>query len=71
MNCAEKLLEPTIFKFHVKTTNDKLAKLFTKYFGHMPKMAAMPIYSKKPFQSLLPKKQKANDLVTWYVALGM
>ena len=23
---------------------DKLAKIFTKYFGHMTKMATMPIY---------------------------
>ena len=57
-------------KFHVKTSYNKLAKVYTKYFGHMTKMAAMPIYGKKLFKSLLFKNHKANDLWTWYVALG-
>ena len=34
-------------KFHVKTPYDKLAKIYLKYFGHMTKMAATPIYGKK------------------------
>ena len=33
-------------KFHVKTPYDKLAKIYTKYFGHMTKMTATPIYGK-------------------------
>ena len=33
--------------------------------GHMTKMAATPIYRRKSL------KMKANDLVTYYVALGM
>ena len=37
---------PIALKFHVKTPYDKLAKIFTKYFGHMTKMAATPIYGK-------------------------
>ena len=37
---------PIELKFHVKTPYDKLAKIFTKYFGHMTKMAATPIYGK-------------------------
>ena len=37
----------------------------------MKKMAAMPIYGKKPFKNLLLENQKADDLGTWYVALGM
>ena len=37
---------PIELKFHVKTPYDKSAKIYTKYFGHMTKMAAMPIYSK-------------------------
>ena len=28
------------------TPYDKLAKIYTKYYGHMTKMAAMPIYGK-------------------------
>ena len=37
---------PIELKFHVKTPYDKLAKIYTKHFGHMTKMAAMPIYGK-------------------------
>ena len=33
-------------KFHVKTPYDKLAKAYAKYFGHMTKMTATPIYGK-------------------------
>ena len=61
---------PIELKFHVKTPYDKLANMYTKYFGHMTKTAAMPIYGTKPFKNLL-QNQKAADLETWYVALGM
>ena len=37
---------PIELKVHAKTFYDKLAKIYTKYFGHMIKMAATPIYSK-------------------------
>ena len=62
---------PIELKFHVKTPYDKSAKIYSKYFGHMTKMAAMPIYGKKPFKNLLLQNQKASDLETWYVVLGM
>ena len=62
---------PIEFKFHMKTPYDKLAKIFTKYDGHMTKMAATAIYGKKTFKNLLLQKQKASDLETWYVASGM
>ena len=39
---------PIELKFHVKTSYDKLAKIYAKYFGHMTKMAATPIYGKNP-----------------------
>ena len=38
---------PIELKFHVKTPYDKLAKIYIKYFGHITKMAATPIYGKK------------------------
>ena len=38
--------------------------------GHMTKMAATPIYGKNPLKNLL-QIQKADDLRTWYVSLGM
>ena len=37
--------------------------------GHMTKMAAMPIYGKNLKKNLL-RNQKADDLETWYAALG-
>ena len=37
---------PIELKFHVTFPYDKSAKIFTKYFGHMTKMAATPIYVK-------------------------
>ena len=37
----------------------------------MTKMAAMPIYGKKPFKNLHLQNQKADDLGTWYEASGM
>ena len=61
---------PIELKFHVKTPYDKLAKIYAKYFGHMTKMAATPIYGKKHYKILL-QNQKAEDLGTWYVALGL
>ena len=39
-----KINGPIELKFHVKTPYDKSAKLFTKYVGHMTKMATTPIY---------------------------
>ena len=33
-------------KFHMKTHYHKLAKIYTKYFGHMTKMATMLIHGK-------------------------
>ena len=36
----------------------------------MNKMAATPIYGKKPFKNLLHQNQKAADLGTWYVAFS-
>ena len=37
---------PIKLKFHVKTPYDKLPKIYTKYYGHMTKMAATAIYGK-------------------------
>ena len=61
---------PNELKFHMKTPCDRLAKLGTKYYGHVTKMTAMPIYGKNPLKHLL-QKQKASDPRSWYIALGM
>ena len=60
---------PIDLKFHVQTPYDKLAKIYT--IGHITKMAATPIYGKKPCKNL--QNQKACDFGTWYtyVALGV
>ena len=41
---------PIELKFHVKTPHDKIAKMLAKYFCHITKMAAMPIYGKNPLK---------------------
>ena len=35
-------------KFYMKTPYNKLAKIYANCYGHMTKMADMPIYSKNP-----------------------
>ena len=37
--------------------------------GHITKMVAMPMYG-KTFTNLLLQNQRADDLETWYQALG-
>ena len=41
-------MRPIKLKFHMKTPFDNVAKMYTNRFGHMPKMADMPIYDKTP-----------------------
>ena len=48
---------PIELKFHVKTPYDKLAKIFTKYFGHMTKMAATAIYGKNLLNFFSPEPE--------------
>ena len=62
---------PIKLKFHVKTPYDKSAKIYTRKFGHMTKMASTPIYGKNLLKIFFSRTKKASDLETWYVALGM
>ena len=39
---------PIELKFHMKTPYNKLAKIYANFYGHMTKMADMPIYGKNP-----------------------
>ena len=55
----------------MKTPQDKLAKIYTNCSGHMTKMANTPIYGKNPLKNLFLLNQKADDLGTSYIALGM
>ena len=66
--------------FSSETTGPIEAKIHTKppwiggtkvcSNGHMTKMATMPIYGKN-LKKLLLWNQKADDLETWYAALGV
>ena len=43
---SSQTIGPIERKFHMKTPYDKSAKIYKKYFGHMTKMAATPIYGR-------------------------
>ena len=58
---------PIEIKFHMTTPYDWLAKIDTNCYGHMTKMATMPIYGKNSLNILW--NQKAIGFGTWYVAL--
>ena len=53
---------PIELKYHVKTPYDKLAKIYTKHFGHMTKMAATPIYGKKPLKIFFSRTRRLMTL---------
>ena len=52
----------------MKSPWDGGTKVYSNGPVHMTKMAAMPIYGKN-LKNLL-RNQKADDLETWYAALG-
>ena len=54
----------------METHKDVGTKVCSNSPGQMTKMAAMSIYGKNPLKNFL-QKQKADDLGTSYVALGM
>ena len=49
---------PIELKFHVKTPNAKVTKIYTKYFCHMTKVAATPIYGKNPLKIFFSRTRK-------------
>ena len=55
----------------MKTTYNKLVKIYTNCTGYLTKMADMPLFGKKPFKNLLLQNQKADDLGIWYVTFLM
>ena len=44
-------------------------KIYKYDVGHMTKMAATPMYGKKPFKNLLLRNQWTDFHETWYVTL--
>ena len=55
-------IDPIELKFYVKTPYDKLAKIYTKYFGHMTKMATTPIYGKKHLKIFFSRTRRLMTL---------
>ena len=55
----------------METPQDGGTKVCSNGLGNMTVMAATPIYDRNPLKNLLLQNEKANDLGTWYVALGM
>ena len=53
---------PIKLKFHVKTPYVKSAKIYTKYFGHMTKMAATPIYGKNLLKIFFSRNRRPVTL---------
>ena len=58
---------PIIAKFYVQPPWVGGTISCSRHLGHMTKMAATPIYGKKPFKNLLQNRQ-ADFHETWYVA---
>ena len=56
---------PMKLKLHMKTPYDAGTKVCSIGPGHMTKMTTTPM------KNLLLQNQKADDLGTWYVALGV
>ena len=61
---------PIEAKFHVEPSWIEGMKGCTNDIGHMNNMAAMSIYGKNLKKNLLLWNQKADDLESWYAALG-
>ena len=62
--------EPIEAKFHNAASLGWRNKSLLNGPGHMTKMAAMPISGKILKKNLLLQNPKADDLETWYAALG-
>ena len=56
-------------KFHMEPPRDRGTKVCSNGPRHMINMAAMPIYGKS-LKNLFTWNQKADDLESWFAALG-
>ena len=61
---------PIKAKFYVEPPWEGGTKVYINGPGHMTKMAATPIYGKKPFKNLLLQNWRADFYETWYEASG-
>ena len=46
----------------MKTPYAKLAKIYSKYFGHMTKMTTTPIYGKNPLKIFISRTRRPMTL---------
>ena len=60
---------PIKAKFYVEPSWVGGTIFCSRHLGYMTKMAATPIYDKKPFKIFL-QNQQADFHETWYIALG-
>ena len=54
----------------MKTSYNKLAKIYTNCFGHITEMADMPIYSKNPLKIFFSRTSRLIDILIRYVHFG-
>ena len=53
---------PIELKFHMETPYVRLAKMYANCFGHMTKMATMPIYCKTPLKIFFSRTRRLMTL---------
>ena len=54
--------DPNELKLHMKTPYDTYSKRSTKYYGHMTKMTAMPVYGKSPLKIFFSRNRRPLTL---------
>ena len=55
----------------MKTTYDKLAKIYTTFFGHIAKMAATPIYGKNPLKVFFSRTRRPMTFGLGVCSIGV
>ena len=61
---------PFELKFHMKTPYDRLAKIYTKCTGHIPKMASKSNYGKNTLNVFYSGTKRPMDLVCGIGGVG-
>ena len=55
-------IRPIELKFQMKTPYNKLVKIYANCYGHMTKMANMPIYGKNPLKIFFSRTKRLMTL---------
>ena len=59
---SSETIGPIELKFHIKTPYNRLAKIYANCFGHVRKMADMPIYGKNPLKIFFSRNRRLMTL---------